>query len=239
MRTSNKILLGLLVVVFTVPLLLAASLKSKVAKGEYTVEKFENARNERLVSGSFQSFKVVKVVAPKTDLLTCRFRASDKMDYNYYKQDKKDSVTVSTINDTLVITYIPYEIAKEENKDENRDWERSYVVNVNLPALNNLIVDGAVVIIDSFPASPNNISVILKNKGEVKEGGNSKNERVERSVGVNNLKNKKTLPAAQTEKADVPADADKADFAMFKSSQIEMPELDIKELLVYNLFNRI
>jgi len=239
MRTSNKILLGLLVIVFTVPLLLAASLKSKVAKGEYTVEKFDNAKNERLVSGSFQAFKVVKVVAPKTDLLTCRFRASNKMDYNYYKQDKKDSVTVSTINDTLVITYIPFKTGKVENKDENRDWERAYEVNVNLPAFNNLIVDGAVVIIDSFPAAPNNISVILKNRGEIKEGGSNQNTGEQQISGVKNIEKNSVIQPAKTPKADILMATGTTKLKVFKRADLDVVDMDIRDLLVYTLFYRI
>src|SRR5438128_12559941 len=102
MKTSNKILLGLLVVVFTVPFLLASYLKSKMKKGEYTVEKYENSGNkENIRSGSFTAFKVVKVVAPVPDLLTCHLKQSVNMNYSYYNDNSKDSVMVFTNNDTL------------------------------------------------------------------------------------------------------------------------------------------
>lgn len=239
MKTSNKILLGLIIVVFAVPLLIAASLKNKVEKGEHTVEKFENAVNEKLVKGSFQPFKVVKVVAPKTELLTCRLRTSDRADYSYYKNGGNDSVKVVTVNDTLVIQYIPS--AAVEPGHDNRDWERAFELSVNLPAFNNLLVDGAVVIVDSLPAASNNISVNLKNGGELKganSGHNGEDAGISRSA---DLKKGDAIITSKANKAEVIAAAKNAAHEMFDGAGFKRLDvrLDLKDMLVYNLLDRI
>jgi len=227
MKTSNKILTGLLVVVFAVPLLLAASLSSKIKKGEFTVEKWENYRDEKVTSGSFGAYKVVKVIAPNPRFLKCVLHASNDQSFNYSKESGRDSVIVSTKNDTLYVRYITLKIDKNAGYSIN--------VRVNLPHVNNLVVDGAEVIIDSFPASSNNMSVILKNKGEIKEGSSKKvYEDVSKMTLVKKDKNLMVAEINKPEVSNYNAISKKAETV--KSLKVR---LDIKELLLYKLPYRI
>jgi hypothetical protein len=228
MKTSNKILLGLLVVVFAVPLLLAASLKSKIKNGIYTVEKRENYRNLKVTNGSFDSFKAVKVISPKPEYLKCFLKASSEMNFNYTKENGTDSVIVSTINDTLVIRYIS--LGNQDEKKSSRDWDNSIAVKVNLPAFNNLIVDGAVVIIDSFPASTNNMSVVIKNRGELKDASSKK-------VNKDEDISKAIVPVKAEKRSYYNAIDKKVEVA--RNIQVKAMQLDVKELLVYGLISRI
>jgi hypothetical protein len=228
MKTSNKILLGLLVVVFAVPLLLAASLKSKIKNGIYTVEKRENYRNLKVTNGSFASFKVVKVISPNPKFLRCFLKASNEMNFNYTKENGRDSVLVSTINDTLVIRYISLDT--KEEKDSERDWNNSIAVKVNLPAFNNLVVDGAVVIIDSFPASSNNMSLVIKNRGELKDASS-------KEVNKDEDISKTTVPVKTEKRSYYNAIDKKVEVA--RNIQVKAMQLDVKELLVYGLISRI
>lgn len=167
MRTSNKILLGLIVIVFSVPFLLALSLKSKMNNGEYTIVKDEDLRGGiSMHTGTFTAFKVVKVVAPGIEFLTCHLKFSEHMNYKYNLRHIGDSIMVFTSNDTLFIQYIAAKVPTNEN---NIIEYNGTSIHVSLPVFNNLIVDGAAVIIDSFPASLDNISVKLKNHGEIKD----------------------------------------------------------------------
>lgn len=234
MKTSNKILLGLLIVVFTLPFLLASSLKSKIEKGEYTVEKNENETNGgSMHSGSFTAYKVVKVVAPRPELLTCHLKLSDKMDYRYYNGDSKDSIMVFTSNDTL---YIKYTIAKVTGeKNESREYN-SFMINVNLPAFNNLVVDGAVVGIDSLPASSDNISVTLKNRGVIKDASKNREEESAKVSPAADVKNDKV---SKSLKAQASIDSDKRKRVAAKNIHAEILDLDIRDLLIFGFLYRI
>jgi len=226
MKTSNKILLGLVAVVFTVPLLLAAALQSKMKKGDYTVEKYDNTGPEKFTSGSFTTAKVIKVVAPNPDLLTCHLKVTDRMSYNYYKNNSNDSLKVFTGNDTLYVMYIADQ--KKANKNE-RTNNAHFEVNVNLPAFNNVLVDGAEVILDSL-ASSTTLSITLKNKGVIRDGSeNNEKDNLEASPAAV-IKKDQIVPASEVSKHKAPRDSN------IKKEQILNESLvtaDLKEYLIY------
>ncbi|MDB5247262.1 MAG: hypothetical protein JWQ40_1656 [Segetibacter sp.] len=233
MKTSNKILTGLIVVVFTVPLLLAYSLKSKMKKGEYTVKKNDDSRNEgNMRSGSFTAFKVVKVVAPNPEFLTCHFKQSDNMNYKYYNYQRKDSVIVFTSNDTLYIQYLKEKASTNGNESGRYNH---FEIDVNLPAFSNLVVDGAVVVLDS--ASSANLSVSLKNNGEIKDGGEKREEDGAKASRARN----NNYPVVNVTTADktIVRSGDKGNVVSARNTSSTLLDLDIKELLIYGLLYRI
>ena len=235
MKTSNKILLGLMVIVFTVPFLLASSLESKMKKGEYTVQKNENIRSGDMRSGSFTAFKVVKVLAPGPDFLSCHLKLSDDMNYRYYNDGSKDSVKVFTSNDTLYINYVDGHRKTDQN--ERRNFT-NIELNVSLPAFNNLVVDGAVVIIDSLPASLGILSVTLKNNGVIKDG--SENRAGENAkVSPNKSIEKEGLRASETHEAEVSGASDIRKSGKVQNARLELLDRDMRDLLIYGLLFRI
>ena|SRR5215218_5255738 len=230
MRTSNKILIGLLVVVFSVPFLLATTLKGKMNKGEYTIVKNDNRSGGNTRSGAFTAFKVVKVVAPAPGILTCHLKLSTDMNYKYYQPSKEDSVTVFTANDTLFIKYLHV----NTNAEERRDYSRTSI-RVNLPVLNSLVVDGAVVIIDSLPGSLGNLSVTLKNRGVIQDGSeNREGEIIRESPGANSKKVKAV---------ELPAIAKVESTSQIRKKEIEtsalLPGMNFMDLLMFSLLCRI
>lgn len=227
MKTSNKILLGLIAVVFTVPLLLAAALQSKIKKGDYTVEKYDNAQPQKFTSGSFTAANVVKVIAPNPDLLTCHLKVTDTMSYNYYKGDSNDSVKVFTGNDTLYVMYIAGQ--KKANKNENSN-NGHLEINVNLPAFNNVIVDGAEVILDSLAASSGTLSVTLKNKGVIKDGSENSEKNVSKASPAAVIKKDQIVPVSKTAKGKATKDSDIADKKIVNES---LAAIDIREYIIY------
>lgn len=176
MKTSNKILIGLVITVFAVPLLLAATLKSKMNKGIYTVEKNYSPGNRGDVKkGTFATFKVVKVIAPRPEMLVCNFHQSDKMDFTYSNDGTSDSLAVYTQNDTLYIQYL----AQPENEDQQeRRGFGKIVANINLPMFNRLMVDGAIVVMETSLANSDSLSVSLKNNAVIKEGSAMADEQI-------------------------------------------------------------
>lgn len=234
MKTSNKILIALLITIFTVPLLLAYSLKSKMKKGEYTIVKRDNKRrDEHRRSGSFTAFKVVKVVAPRPGFLTCHINPSNAaMSYEYYN-DQKDSIIVSNRNDTLYVTYLG---AKDVTTEDGRRQDGELSIRLNLPPFNNLVVDGAVVVIDSLPASMSNLSISLSNRGVIKDG--SKNSAKESAKVPAGKKEDVALQVAQTY-GDERGRGDKPKMETLKNVSIEMLDLNMKDLLISCLLRRL
>lgn len=234
MKTSNKILLGLLVVVLSVPLMMAATLGGKMKDGKYTVEKFKYFRDVQVTKGSIAPFKAVKVISPKAQYLRCQLHASNEMNFNYSKEAGMDSVLVYNSNDTL---FIQYTSLSNENENKNyRNWNNPIVVNLNIPAINTLIVDGAVVIIDSFPTSPA-INVSIKNKGEIKDGSKKNigtEEHEDAGISkVRQVKKEKDLHVVEIKKAEP---VKKIEVIQDVKKEIQ---LDVKELLLYEKINRI
>jgi hypothetical protein len=236
MKTSNKILLALLVIIFTVPFLLATSLRSKMKRGEYKVVKNENKKGGNMRSGSFAAYKVVKVVAPSPHFLTCHLKLSDNMNYKYYQQTKEDSVMVFTSNDTLFIKYIAEKGIINQN--ERNDYSPTAIL-VTLPAFNNLVVDGAVVVIDSLPASLGNLSVILKNKGELKDGSKNREKEIGEVQQALSMKKNKDVQGSEISEAKVAIDSDDAGSSTIQKAGLEMLDVDIKYLLISRLLYRL
>jgi hypothetical protein len=232
MKTSNKILIALLVVVFAAPLLIAATLKGKIKDNIYTVEKSKYYHEENLVSGSFTAYKVVKVIAPRPELLRCILTSSDKMNFTYNKETAKESVMVFTKNDTLFVQY-DNKTTKAE-KSSNGNWNNELTVRVNLPTLNSLVVDGAVVIVDSFQAASGNMSVVIKNRGELKDGSKKKpDEDVSKIAPANKVKDINVAKTTRVENAVFSASDKK--FEAAKEAKGKSPRYDVREVLLYRL----
>jgi hypothetical protein len=228
MKTSNKILIGLLIVIFAVPLLVSFSLKSKIDKGEYTIEKYENMSTGSMRSGSFTAFKVVKVMAPHPHLLTCHLKFSDTSNYSFYKENGKDSIIVFNSNDTL---YVEYSAGEEVSGSNERSDNQHLEIHVDLPAFNNIVVDGAIVIIDSVPATAGNLSVTLRNNGEIKDGSQGEDEESSKaSPGLN--PNEQSFRELEAYKTEVANDNERNKLETVQNTIIEMPVLNIKDLLI-------
>ena len=225
MRTSNKILLGLLILVFTVPFMLALTLSKKIKKGEYTVVQNENIENGELVKGNFASGKVVKVIAPGPEFLEVKLTATPETKYSYYRRNDADSFAITNINDTIVMQYIG---KTKDAKNDERGWGDRMIIRVNLPVVNTVVVDGAIVILDSFPSTDNNMSVIIRNRGELKDGGRNQTSSLPAE------------PAAGSQPAELHASVNTemsgaafvGRLVSFKAITPEQAELNIKDQLL-------
>ena len=234
MKTSNKILLVLAVIVFTIPFLLAMTLKNKMKKGEYTVVKYENDRspNDNTRSGSFTAYKVVKVVAPNPDFFTCRLKLSGNMNYEYFQHSDQDSISVSVSNDTLLIRYMPQVLSK---KNEETRFNQT-TIHVKLPSFNNLVADGAVVIIDSMPASMGNLTVTLRNRGQIKDGSDRTQD--EPKAWIPSHEQETPLTTATTARVEVTNSAEENNIGSIKKLRLKIPDLNLKDMLIYRLLYR-
>ncbi|TDH21617.1 hypothetical protein EXU57_19125 [Segetibacter sp. 3557_3] len=167
MKTSNKLLLGVIATCFIVPLVLAMSLKHKVDKNEFTQHKSNSNAAGSIRTGTFSAFKVVKVTAPHPELLRCNLKLSETMQYKYHKGGSKDSVAVFTTNDTLFVNYIVHNNGSTGNT--NNDGE-NFQVTVSVPSVSSIVIDGAVVILDSLPVTAEPLSISVRNNGILRDG---------------------------------------------------------------------
>jgi hypothetical protein len=231
MKTSNKILSGLIIVIFVVPFLLAATLKSKMKKGIYTVEKNYAPDKGGTRSGTFTAFKVVKVIAPRPELLTCNLKQSDKMSFDYFNDGSNDSLAVFTSNDTLYVQYIAQQ--EKSGQHESRGYGK-IVVNINLPFINHLIVDGAEVILDS-PSAASGLSVSLKNNGEIKQGNDSEKD----APPVSSIKKERVLQELKTDKEEVVSVDENKNMGVVQNIGLKLIDFDVEDFLVYHLLNKL
>ena len=229
MKTSNKILIGLVITVFAVPLLLAATLKSKMNKGVYTVEKNHSPGNWGNVrKGTFTAFKVVKVIAPRAEMLVCNLQQSDKMDFTYYNDGSSDSLAVYTQNDTLYIQYL----AQPENEDQQ--GQRGFgkiVANINLPMFNRLIVDGAVVVMQSSLTNTDSLSISLKNKAVIQEGGSNADENIPPMP----VQEEKVIEKEVSRVSLDEVESEEGRLDVLKNASVQLIDFSVKDVLINHL----
>ena len=161
MKTSNKILLLFLILVFSVPLITAFILKDKMDREEYTIEKFESSERVKLVTHTLDSVKVLEVTGWQAGLLNCKIKAADSMRYAYNQYNTGDSLTVYQRGDTLFIRH-PYLVSTRQSS------KHSYFdIDVYLPGFDHIIADGATARVDSAAQSQSGFRVTLRNGGNV------------------------------------------------------------------------
>jgi len=142
MKTSNKILLGFLILIFLIPVFGVMSFNNRIKNGRYTVERQDN-QGSNFRSGNFKPYKVVKFIAPAGRVLKANLQHSDSLFYSYHQVGGGDSIRVYNTGDTLFVHFI--------NPDENEVAHLS--MNLKLPFFDNLVIDNAEVTLDSTGGS--------------------------------------------------------------------------------------
>jgi hypothetical protein len=185
MKTSNKILLAFLLLIFITPLLLAVSLKNKIKNKEYVQQRSDGSNIEDgNYHGSFGTYKVLKLVSPVKGVFTCRLHPSKTASYsyqNYYPgARRKDSVHIYNHSDTLFMEYIPYPDSIIQGGSNNESpFYFNIELNADLPSFEKLEIQGATAIIDSLPDSLPSMKITLSDSAQLKMGeGGSKEESV-------------------------------------------------------------
>ena len=164
MNTSNKILAGFFTIVFLVPVFMLIGFSKKIKNGQFMVVKRESYEDANFRSGSFNSYKVIKLIAPPGRALKCNFQYSDSMYYSY-NMGSGDSIMVYNMADTVFVQYIN----PKRTQDANSMTE--LYVDMKLPAIENLIVENAEATIISMDTSGNkNLSVEILGTGVLNIG---------------------------------------------------------------------
>lgn len=163
MKTSNKILLGLCIVVFAVPLLMSLTLRNKVRNNDFTVIKQDGpTREDRVRKGSISTFKVLRVTAPSSEFLSCHIKESNTAGFAYFPYSDNDSVAVENRGDTLDIRYLMI----DRDGKKRQQWSGNNLrLDLKIPSANNVFIDGAEVVFDSMPSAVGEMTIRLLNRG--------------------------------------------------------------------------
>ena len=177
MKTSNRILLGFFTLVFATPIFLFMGFRNKINKGEFTVTRtLEN--NQKLYTGVIKPYKVVKVTGPEIpEVFFCNIipAALASLKYNNYGQyDSMDSnsINLQQKGDTLLVKYV--NAGRQGNGNITYQNYQEYMhVNITLylPVIQNIIVEGANVSIDSVStAATAEIQIDLSKRAQLTLG---------------------------------------------------------------------
>ncbi|MEO6232390.1 MAG: hypothetical protein ABJB11_24655 [Ferruginibacter sp.] len=148
MKTSNKILLGFFMLVFAAPILLLMGFRNKIKNGEFSVTRLD-ANSSNIHKGVITPYKVVKIIGPGiAEVFSCNIFPAGTGSYEYINYNNSDSVSVQQKGDTLLVTYVNMSSQVNANYQEYTHLS----INLYLPGINHIIMEGASVVIDSMSA---------------------------------------------------------------------------------------
>lgn len=155
MKTSNKILSGFFILVFAMlPVFILLGFHSRISNGVFTPNKPEVNNNDSV--GAIKPFKVLKVVGPGIEgVLICHIIPANSATYTYNNNEDQgqDGVKLQQKGDTLLITYSG--MITSVNRNSSQNIYPSVNVNLYLPAIENVIAEGADITIDSIGLAAN------------------------------------------------------------------------------------
>jgi hypothetical protein len=156
MKTSNKILLALAVLLFTIPLSLMVSFSNKIKNKDFVLKQSEWLRHRNFVNAP-----VIRVSSDSRNWLECTIHHSDSAYYTG-QFSGEDSIAVSSSQDTLSFRLLA-----------NGDHADPVSLDIFLPFNGRLVADGAAVTIDkgAIPALSeftllNNASLVFGKEGD-------------------------------------------------------------------------
>lgn len=195
MKTSNKILLAFLILVFATPLFLLVSFRNKITKGEFTVLA---PSNQYMHAGTLTPFKVVKIVGlGSPGVLSCHLIPADSSWYAYNNYNNTDSIKVEQQGDTLLLKYVDTDV--QVNKGTVRSEQVHLRIDLHAPAINNVVVEGASVVIDSLNAAHNpEIYVSLHDQADLLLGTSSQVKKTTSAETSSALFNKVVIKASSS-----------------------------------------
>ena len=152
MKTSNKLLMLLLALLFLIPLMMVMGFKAAIKNNQYTVKNMYG-----LHIPDFKYLKPFKVIKLNGGLqqdkqLKCNIRYGDKYGYKFNNYDpglleegRSDSCNISMAGDTLVISYG----ARTNEALKKNNYYYGVEVAVTIPETMPIVASAAMVNVDS------------------------------------------------------------------------------------------
>jgi hypothetical protein len=155
MNTSNKILVGFIIVIFLIPVFILMSFNSKIKKGQFTIVKNGIYEGSNSRSGTIKPYQVVKIVGPSgfPGIFSCNLIPDKAASYSYQSYNDQDSIKIEQVNDTLLMTYVNTRYQPDNNTNSVEFTHIS--LDLHLPVITNVIVEGADLNIDSMDLAAN------------------------------------------------------------------------------------
>lgn len=154
MKTSNKILVGFIIVIFLIPVFILMSFNSKIKKGRFTVVNREIYEGADSRSGTIKPYQVVKIVGPGfPGAFSCNLIPAEAASYSYQNHNDQDSIKIEQVNDTLLLIYV--NTGDQSDNNTNNKLFTHISVDLHLPVIANVIVEGADLNIDSMDIAAN------------------------------------------------------------------------------------
>lgn len=171
MKTSNKLLMGLVLLLFSFPLMLVMGFKAAVKNGRYIVK--SNTGYEVTAAKEVKAFTAIKLngIPFNNEFgLKANIKHGDKFSYffkNYDvdnpEQGRTDNCRVSLSGDTLVVDYA-FKTIIESNKNNGPTFFHGVEMEITLPKAVPVIATGTTVSIDSSSATLGAMSFRLYNQ---------------------------------------------------------------------------
>ena len=162
MKTSNKLLVLLVAVMFSIPLIMVMGFKNAVKENRYVVKNMFGV--EDIAFKGLKPFKVVKLRSSANNPLLCNIKSGNKYEYKFVNYNTKangkampDNCSMNAIGDTLFISY------DAMNADQ-------HLLELDLGVADgvSVIAEGARVSINTLNRnSPKNISLDLSGGAEL------------------------------------------------------------------------
>lgn len=195
MNTSTKILLGLIITILIIPFLLAMTLKSKVSNKEYTTGKYNyHSPEAKTQKGQLAEYKNIQIIGSKPGIFNCHLRKADQAGYSYTQYPHEDSIEVYVAGDTLFIKHV----MRLDKNGKPASGANYMVLNLDLPALTNITINSASVVVDSVLAAEGG-NINLKNSSEIKQE-NIKKDEEDSAMSVPAINGKETAQNAKQAK---------------------------------------
>ncbi|ULQ52832.1 hypothetical protein [Flavihumibacter fluvii] len=162
MKTSNRILLGLITILVLLPVLMLWGFRNKIATNDFTVEKYGwsvNSNKEMPLTAS----RFIKLQAPDSTDMHCQLMFGGNDHYQLNRYDTDDSLAVIQVADTLFFRFIP--AAREVGNHENPEL----YFNLYLSAAPPIFADGVDISVDSMGRA-DSLQVHLVNNSSIDLG---------------------------------------------------------------------
>ncbi|MCH5600359.1 hypothetical protein [Niabella ginsengisoli] len=170
MKNSNKLLILLIVLVFSIPLIMVMGFKTAIKENRYVVKNRFGV--EDIAFKSLKPFKVVKLYGgPVINQLRCNIKNGKEYAYkfvnynsNQYEDGRSDSCSIHFIKDTLVIMYK----VKTDEAYKAENYYNGVELDLIIPEGVPVIAEGAKVVINTIKDdSPKNIMIDMSKKAEL------------------------------------------------------------------------
>jgi len=182
MKRSNKLLIGLLIVIFVTPLGLLMAFREMVKEDNYTAIRDTNSRY--IQSGKIGHYSVVSITGPDLNdgsnrrILTCHLHSAEEGYFECMRLDNANILRVRNERDTLFIDYVT-----KSSSNSPHSYFAYCNLDLHLRDMENIVVNRAILKMDSIDIRVNPAIGVHLNDATLKVGDQN-NEKDEGGASI-------------------------------------------------------